>query len=260
VCSAEGRNAVPLTPALWSQYSLCHYLTNVLYRQPYSGWLTVTSCSQLVDEEQQAGLWFTKPNKQRQHPGRVARNRSNRHSTTCKLLPTLASKSHLLLTQLHNYRPNVLTRLIDQAQPKSGYGYGTGLCCFSLDDCWFKSHFTLSVRSMWLIRHLLHIWNIVSKCDQICVQTPCKRKTRYSENPPVEGHVGWVIDSKDHVTTASSTTASEPAVAITATSLATGTRYVNDLPSLLLHVVQLHTVWDDYTARLCTPCVSPGCK
>ena len=60
------------------------------------------------------------------------------------------------------------------------------------------------------------------------MQTPCKRKTRYSENPPVEGHVGWVIDSTDHVTTASGTVVSEPAVAITAISQATGVRYVNE--------------------------------
>ena len=58
------------------------------------------------------------------------------------------------------------------------------------------------------------------------MQTPHKQKTRYSENPPVEGHVGWVIDSKDHVTTASSTTISEPAVAIAVTSQVTGTRYM----------------------------------
>jgi len=64
------------------------------------------------------------------------------------------------------------------------------------------------------------------------VQTPHKQKTRYSENPPVEGHVGWVIDSKDHVTTASSVTVSEPAVAIAVTSQTTGTRYVCKLPLL----------------------------
>ncbi|KAL4229983.1 La ribonucleoprotein domain member 1B [Mactra antiquata] len=29
-------------------------------------------------------------------------------------------------------------------------------------------------------------------------QTPRKRKTRHSENPPVEGHVGWVMDYKEH--------------------------------------------------------------
>ena len=29
-------------------------------------------------------------------------------------------------------------------------------------------------------------------------QTPRKRKTRHSQNPPVESHVGWVMDSKEH--------------------------------------------------------------
>lgn len=29
-------------------------------------------------------------------------------------------------------------------------------------------------------------------------QTPRKKKTRHSVNPPVEGHVGWVMDSKEH--------------------------------------------------------------
>ncbi|XP_071078727.1 la-related protein 1B-like [Haliotis cracherodii] len=29
-------------------------------------------------------------------------------------------------------------------------------------------------------------------------QTPRKKKTRHSSNPPVEGHVGWVMDSKEH--------------------------------------------------------------
>ena len=70
--------------------------------------------------------------------------------------------------------------------------------------------------------------NIDPSCV-VCVQTPCKRKTRYSENPPVEGHVGWVIDSKDHVTTASSTTVSELTAPITVSSGATGTRYVTQL-------------------------------
>ena len=28
--------------------------------------------------------------------------------------------------------------------------------------------------------------------------TPRKRKTRYSANPPVEHHVGWVMDARDH--------------------------------------------------------------
>lgn len=28
--------------------------------------------------------------------------------------------------------------------------------------------------------------------------TPCKQKTRYSSNPPIEHHVGWVMDIKEH--------------------------------------------------------------
>jgi len=45
-------------------------------------------------------------------------------------------------------------------------------------------------------------------------QTPCKRKTRYSENPPVEGHVGWVIDAKERVA------AAEPAASLAAPTTA----------------------------------------
>ena len=29
-------------------------------------------------------------------------------------------------------------------------------------------------------------------------KTPRKRKTRHSSNPPIEHHVGWVMDSKEH--------------------------------------------------------------
>lgn len=29
-------------------------------------------------------------------------------------------------------------------------------------------------------------------------QTPRKRKTKHSENPPIESHVGWVMDSREH--------------------------------------------------------------
>lgn len=29
-------------------------------------------------------------------------------------------------------------------------------------------------------------------------QTPRKKKTRHSSNPPVEGHVGWIMDSREH--------------------------------------------------------------
>jgi la-related protein 1 len=38
----------------------------------------------------------------------------------------------------------------------------------------------------------------VNKMDPIDPRTPRKRKTRHSLNPPVEGHVGWVLDSVEH--------------------------------------------------------------
>lgn len=38
----------------------------------------------------------------------------------------------------------------------------------------------------------------VNKTDPIDPRTPRKRKTRHSLNPPVEGHVGWVLDSVEH--------------------------------------------------------------
>lgn len=39
---------------------------------------------------------------------------------------------------------------------------------------------------------------VVKDTDSIDVQTPRKRKTRHSSNPPVESHVGWVMDSREH--------------------------------------------------------------
>lgn len=38
----------------------------------------------------------------------------------------------------------------------------------------------------------------VKETDPIDPRTPRKRKTRHSLNPPVEGHVGWVLDSVEH--------------------------------------------------------------
>lgn len=32
----------------------------------------------------------------------------------------------------------------------------------------------------------------------VLFQTPRKRKTRHSSNPPMECHVGWVMDSREH--------------------------------------------------------------
>lgn len=38
----------------------------------------------------------------------------------------------------------------------------------------------------------------VNKDDPIDPRTPRKRKTRHSNNPPIECHVGWVMDSVEH--------------------------------------------------------------
>ncbi|XP_067386276.1 la-related protein 1B isoform X3 [Emydura macquarii macquarii] len=39
---------------------------------------------------------------------------------------------------------------------------------------------------------------VVKETRSIDVKTPRKRKTRHSTNPPLECHVGWVMDSRDH--------------------------------------------------------------
>ncbi|XP_061216414.1 la-related protein 1B isoform X5 [Neopsephotus bourkii] len=39
---------------------------------------------------------------------------------------------------------------------------------------------------------------VVKETGSIDVKTPRKRKTRHSTNPPLESHVGWVMDSRDH--------------------------------------------------------------
>lgn len=49
--------------------------------------------------------------------------------------------------------------------------------------------------------------------DPIDPRTPRKRKTRHSLNPPVEGHVGWVLDSVEHrprTTSVGSSTGTSP--------------------------------------------------
>lgn len=38
----------------------------------------------------------------------------------------------------------------------------------------------------------------VVKEDSLDPCTPRKRKTRHSTNPPVEHHVGWIMDVKEH--------------------------------------------------------------
>ncbi|XP_032540730.1 la-related protein 1B isoform X3 [Chiroxiphia lanceolata] len=39
---------------------------------------------------------------------------------------------------------------------------------------------------------------VVKEARSFDIKTPRKRKTRHSTNPPLECHVGWVMDSKDH--------------------------------------------------------------
>ncbi|XP_027571790.1 la-related protein 1B isoform X2 [Pipra filicauda] len=39
---------------------------------------------------------------------------------------------------------------------------------------------------------------VVKQARSFDIKTPRKRKTRHSTNPPLECHVGWVMDSKDH--------------------------------------------------------------
>lgn len=38
----------------------------------------------------------------------------------------------------------------------------------------------------------------VTKDECLDPRTPRKRKTRHSNNPPVEHHVGWIMDVKEH--------------------------------------------------------------
>lgn len=38
----------------------------------------------------------------------------------------------------------------------------------------------------------------VVKDDEPDPHTPRKRKTRHSSNPPVEQHVGWIMDIREH--------------------------------------------------------------
>ncbi|XP_051533905.1 la-related protein 1-like isoform X5 [Myxocyprinus asiaticus] len=39
---------------------------------------------------------------------------------------------------------------------------------------------------------------VVKECRPLDTKTPRKRKTRHSSNPPMECHVGWVMDSREH--------------------------------------------------------------
>ena len=44
----------------------------------------------------------------------------------------------------------------------------------------------------------------VPLCVLCGLQLPAKQKTKYSSNPPVEGHVGWVMSSQDTLSASSS--------------------------------------------------------
>ncbi|KAG8453892.1 hypothetical protein GDO86_000496 [Hymenochirus boettgeri] len=49
---------------------------------------------------------------------------------------------------------------------------------------------------------------VVKEAISVDVQSPRKRKTRHSTNPPQEYHVGWVMDSKEHCPQTSSASSS----------------------------------------------------
>ncbi|CAF4246081.1 unnamed protein product, partial [Rotaria magnacalcarata] len=46
-----------------------------------------------------------------------------------------------------------------------------------------------------------------------------KRKTRHSENPPVESSVGWVFDSRGHPTGTTTTTTANTTTTTTTTTM-----------------------------------------
>lgn len=47
---------------------------------------------------------------------------------------------------------------------------------------------------------------VVKEKANVDQRTPRKKKTRHSHNPPVESHVGWVMDVKEHKPRTSSIT------------------------------------------------------
>jgi len=65
-------------------------------------------------ENDQPDSGLPNQNKQRQHLGRVTRNRGNRRSAAFNRRQTPISTSRLCLTQLISYRPDIVTRLIAQ--------------------------------------------------------------------------------------------------------------------------------------------------
>jgi len=53
-------------------------------------------------------------------------------------------------------------------------------------------------------------------------RTPRKRKTRHSDNPPVEHHVGWVVDSREHRVRTTSTDSSASGTSPSDSTLSVG--------------------------------------
>ncbi|XP_071536702.1 uncharacterized protein larp isoform X2 [Panulirus ornatus] len=47
-------------------------------------------------------------------------------------------------------------------------------------------------------RKAARFFPVVKEKANVDQRTPRKKKTRHSQNPPVESHVGWVMDSKEH--------------------------------------------------------------
>lgn len=47
-------------------------------------------------------------------------------------------------------------------------------------------------------RKAARFFPVVKEKANVDQRTPRKKKTRHSHNPPVESHVGWVMDSKEH--------------------------------------------------------------
>lgn len=47
-------------------------------------------------------------------------------------------------------------------------------------------------------RHVPRFFAVVKDEVPLDENTPRKRKTKHSSNPPVEHHVGWVMDVKGH--------------------------------------------------------------
>lgn len=72
-------------------------------------------------------------------------------------------------------------------------------------------------------KHAARFYPVTKDATVVKPDTPgLKRKTRHSENPPVESSVGWVFDSRSHPTTATTST-STATTTTTTTTTATAT-------------------------------------